>query len=129
VASFRLVVALLLTAVTSPAWAEDTKPSLELPQALRVPTSVLAQVGADRDQGPPHDKKKPKRQRTDCNQNGCGYKALLGGVPLAKDIQATEKVSVRVIPTNSSLGGEANTPILVRARVDGQYGLHLRARF
>lgn len=119
--------------MSSPALAEETKkgfdvaPSTELPASLRVPVSVLSHVGADQDQGPPRSK--AKRKRPDCNQNGCGYKALLGGVTIAKDIQATENVSVRVIPTNSSLGGEASTPILVRARVDGQYGLHLRARF
>ena len=55
---------------------------------------------------------------------------MLGGITIAKDIQASEDVSVRVIPTNDSLGGaEASTRILVRARVDGQYGLHLRAKF
>ncbi len=134
VAHLRLVAAVLVLAVSSPALAEDTKqrfdsaPATELPASLRLPASVLANVGADQDQGPP--RKKPKRKRPDCNQNGCGYKALLGGISIAKDIQATEKVSVRVIPTTNSLGGdEASTPIVVRARVDGQYGLHLRAKF
>jgi len=133
VASFRLAVGLLVLAVSSPALAEEAQPafgaaSTELPKSLRVPASVLAQVGAERDQGPPRNKK-VKRARTDCNQNGCGYKALLGGITLAKDIQASEDVSVRVIPTTNSLGGEASTPIVVRARVDGHYGLHLRAKF
>jgi len=125
----------LVLAVSTPALAEDAKSigaepagSTQLPATLRVPTSVLASVGADHDQGPPRNKK-AKRTRPDCNQNGCGYKALLGGIAIAKDIQATESVSVRVLPTNSSLGGETSAPILVRARVDGQYGLHLRARF
>lgn len=133
VAHLRLVAAVLVLAVSSPALAEETKqgfdaaPATELPASLRVPASVLAHVGADQDQGPP--RKKPKRKRPDCNQNGCGYKALLGGIAIAKDIQATEKVSVRVIPTTNSLGEEASTPIVVRARVDGQYGLHLRAKF
>ncbi|MBI3204194.1 MAG: hypothetical protein IT377_24795 [Polyangiaceae bacterium] len=120
--------------MSSPALAEDKQPAYgaapaaELPKSLRLPASMLAQVGADRDQGPPRGKK-VKRTRTDCNQNGCGYKALLGGITIAKDIQASEDVSVRVIPTTNSLGGEASTPIVVRARVDGQYGLHLRAKF
>ena len=132
-ANFRLAVGFLILAVSSPALAEETQhrfqaPSTELPQSLRLPASVLAEVGAGRDQGPP--RKKPKRTRPDCNQNGCGYKALLGGITIAKDIQASEDVSVRVIPTNDSLGrAEASTRILVRARVDGQYGLHLRAKF
>ncbi|GMV19689.1 MAG: hypothetical protein AMXMBFR56_79130 [Polyangiaceae bacterium] len=133
-AHLRLAAAFLVLAVSSPALAEETPrrfdlaPKAELPVSLRVPASVLAQVGADQDQGPP--RKKPKRNRPDCNQNGCGYKALLGGIAIAKDIQATEQVSVRVIPTTNSLGGEqASTPIVVRARVDGQYGLHLRAKF
>ena len=133
-ASFRVAVGLLVLAVSAPALAEEaqpaygTAPSTELPKSLRVPASVLAQVGADRDQGPPRNKKL-KRTRTGCNQNGCGYKALLGGISIAKDIQASDDVSVRVIPTTSSLGGEASTPIVVRARVDGHYGLHLRAKF
>jgi hypothetical protein len=133
VASFRPALAVLILAVASPALAEEpqarfgTTASAELPQALRVPVSVLAQAGADRDQGPP--RQKVKRKNPQCNENGCGYKALLGGITLAKDIQATEKVSVRVLPTNSSLGGETQAPIVVRARVDGQYGFHLRAKF
>lgn len=115
--------------MSSPALAEETKPgAAELPATLRVPASVLASVGTDQDQGPPRNK--AKRKRPGCNKNGCGYKALLGGVPLAKDIHASESVSVRVIPTSNALGGEdPSTPILVRARVDGHYGLHLRAKF
>ncbi|MBK7585353.1 MAG: hypothetical protein IPI67_34830 [Myxococcales bacterium] len=117
--------------MSAPAWAEDTKwdaaPSTELPATLRLPTSLLASLGTATDQGPP--RKKQKRKRPDCNQNGCGYKSLLGGISIAKDIQASDDVSVRVLPTNSALGGESSAPILVRARVDGQYGLHLSAKF
>ncbi|MFO0567300.1 MAG: hypothetical protein U0263_16705 [Polyangiaceae bacterium] len=132
-ASLRLLAGLVILAVSSPALAEeshglDRAPSTELPATLRLPASVIASVGADRDQGPPRGKAKAKRPG--CNQNGCGYKALLGDLTLARDIKASENLSVRVIPTSNALAGDdGSTPILVRARVDGQYGVHLRAKF
>ena len=131
VARFALAAAFAVLAVSSTAWAESTEAknwnesgAAELPASLKVPTHVLASVSSS-DVAPAKAKKKKARSAQ-------GYKALLTEVPLARDIQASPSVAVRVLPTAHALGGsDAAQPILLRPRVDGsgKLGVHLRAKF
>lgn len=130
----RFVLALAVLAVASPAGAQEPERSADryistLPASLRVPTNVVSKA----DEAPRDTSKAKKRKSTSCNSNGCGYKALLGGLVITRDIQASDQVSVRMLPTSHSVGGDdASTPILLRPRVHGSgdaYSLNLRAKF
>lgn len=137
--SIRFAVALVVLTVSAPAFADESPASAsaslnapesitELPASLRVPSSVLARMTA-RTETSTAEKRKTKGS---CTKIGCGYKAILGNLVITRDFQASEDVSVRVLPTAHALGGDdASTAILLRPRVNGagQYGLHLRAKF
>jgi hypothetical protein len=134
VARFRLAPALVVLALSSPAWAEGPSAKIrwnvgetttELPASLRLAAS--ASFKTDAALAP----RAATKTSSGCNANGCGYKALLGVLYITRDIQASENVSVRVLPTSHAIGGEdAPTPILLRAETnDGYYGVRLRARF
>jgi len=137
VARFSFAAAFAVLAVSTSAWAEDSTEAknwndakvAELPATLKVPTHVLASVGSG---DATVQRAKKKKSASQCNANGCGYKALLTGLPLARDIEASPSVAVRVLPTAHALSGsDAAQPILVRPRVDGSgnMGVHLRAKF
>jgi len=125
--------------VSSTALAEEpVKPSIqlgvpdsisELPASLRVPSSMLVEIEARPAEATPERRHKSS---SGCNDNGCGYKAILGNLVITRDIQASPNVSLRVLPTAHALGGEdAATPFLLRPRVDGsgRYSLDFRAKF
>ena len=98
-----------------------------MPATLKVPQSVLASVSAG---DATVQRAKKKKKNAQCGANGCGYKALLTDVPLARDIEASPSVAVRVLPTAHALSGDdAVQPILLRPRVDGSgnMGVHFRA--
>jgi hypothetical protein len=137
--SIRFACALVVLAVSAPALAEEpTAPGShlgvpdsisELPAALRVPASMLAEFEAKPTEATP---KRQTKNSSSCNENGCGYKAILGNLVITRDIQASTNVSLRVLPTAHALGGrDAATPFLLRPRVNGSgsYGLDFRAKF
>jgi len=137
--SIRFACALVVMAVSAPAFAEEpATPShgygvpdsiSELPASLRLPSSELLKIEAT---VAPVSPKRKHKSRAGCNENGCGYKAILGNLVITRDIQASRDVSLRVLPTAHALGGDdAATPFLLRPRVDGsgRAGLDFRAKF
>jgi hypothetical protein len=137
--SIRFACALVAMTVSIPALAEEpAAPShdygvpdtiSELPASLRLSSSELLKFEAT---VAPATPKKQHRSSTGCNENGCGYKAILGNLVITRDIQASRDVSLRVLPTAHALGGsDAATPFLLRPRVDGsgRYSLDFRAKF
>ena len=136
-ARFRLASALFVLAVSSPAWAEHPDATIgwnkgvemsQVPSALSLPASAAVSVAATPEVAPPATKPKKKSKR--CNPGSCGYKALLGGLVITRDLQASDHLSLRVLPTSHALGGDdAATPFLVRPEADGYYGVRLRAKF
>lgn len=124
----RFVLALAVLAVASPAGAQEPERSGDryistLPASLRVPTNIVSKADA------PRETTKAKKRKS----SGPTYKALLSGLVITRDLQASDQVSVRMLPTSHALGGDdASTPILVRPRVHGSgdaYSLNLRAKF
>ncbi len=136
-APFRILAVLLVTSATSPAWADgptstmsEAKKLAELPEVMQVPASVLYRIEVS--PAATKTKQAKKHSSTGCNSNGCGYKALLAGLYITKDLQVSDKLSLRVLPTSHSLGGEdAKTPFLVRADARGEdyYGVRVHAKF
>lgn len=140
VALLRIAVGLFVLGMSSTAMADPALTTLqeaeklgELPGVMQVPASVLYHLPAPTPSTTPaKHTKKHSASSSGCNQNGCGYKALLGNLVITKDLVLSPKLSVRVLPTSHALGGEdAKTPILVRAESKGEdyYGVRVHAQF
>ncbi len=100
----------------------------ELPAALCLPP------GAEVSETPPPAADTPRKKKSGvarCGPEGCGYKALLGHLVITRDLElpGSSSVAVRLLPTSHALAGDSRTPIVVRPRVQGAYGVHLAARF
>jgi hypothetical protein len=135
--SIRFACALVAMTVSIPALAEEPAAAhhgvpdsiSELPASLRLSSSEMLKIEAA---PTPASPKRKHKSSTGCNENGCGYKAILGNLIITRDIQASRDVSLRVLPTAHALGGaDAATPFLLRPRVDGsgRAGLDFRAKF
>ena len=128
----RIAAALAVLTLSSSALAGDkatTEFDQTLPARLRLPASVIVSTTAT---PAAHGKKANKKNDSGCNQNGCGYKALLGELFITKDFQVSEGLSVRMLPTSHALGGDdAKTPIVVRPETKGEayYGVRVHAAF
>ncbi len=77
---------------------------------------------------------RPEPPRPACRLGeGCSYKTLLGYLVITKDldIPGAPGMALRLIPTNSSLGGGSTAPIVLKPRVVGSSwsGLEIAAKF
>jgi hypothetical protein len=90
-----------------------------MPVPVKVDTSSVSTAPATEPTARPKQKKKQS------------YRAVLGSLAIARDLQipGAPVMSVRLLPTSSALAGETTTPIVVRPRVDGGYGVNIAARF
>jgi hypothetical protein len=126
----RFAVVFAVLAVSAPAYADNTPTQFDqtVPAMFRLPASAIASASAV----PVAPAKKSKKSDTGCNENGCGYKALLGGLFITRDFQVSTKLSLRMLPTSHALGGDdAKTPIVVRPETKGEdyYGVRVHAAF
>lgn len=100
----------------------------ELPAALCLPPGAEVSGTPVASAEAPRARKSPVAR---CGPEGCGYKALLGHLVITRDLElpGSSSVAVRLLPTSHALAGDSRTPIVVRPRVQGAYGVHLAARF
>jgi hypothetical protein len=111
----RWAAAILVLTFTTSAWAEE---ELQMPVPVKVDaTAVSATPAAE-------PAVRPKRKKQ-------SVRAVLGSLAIARDLQfpGSTVMAVRLLPTSSALAGETTTPIVVRPRVDGGYGVNIAARF
>lgn len=98
-----------------------------VPQELSLPSGTV--LASER---PAADERKPSRPSAPgCGPEGCGYKALLGHIAICRDLEipGAPAMAVRLLPTSRALAGPTKTPIVLRPRVDGGYGVHVAASF
>ena len=111
--------AILVLSFTAPAWGAEEE--LQMPVPVQVDGTSRAAAPAAQ-AAPPANAKKKRTQ---------SYRAVLGSLAIARDLQipGSSVMAVRLLPTSSALAGDNSTPIVVRPRVDGGYGLNIAARF
>lgn len=108
--------------------AQLATPPVGAAEGVQKPALSVASEAA----APPVERPEPPRPTCRLGE-GCSYRTLLGYLVITKDfdIPGAPGMALRLIPTNSSLGGGSTAPIVLKPRVVGSSwsGLEIAAKF